>query len=312
MATRNQQNEFWIYLSVCWWLGSFSAWMLAWFIPGQGATNESSLTMAGVLVIAVSACLRLPVLTSIPVTTTSNDHFTWLLNTSAMLNWLGYLGLHAATPTAILPTAVIGIVIECWLWNQVLRTDCLVWYRQWSLTVAGWLLPEGAQPQLSGNTSTNETRQTNEQQGATASTDWPPLAEPDSETIELNGSEGVLQITTSEPALRESKIERTQQDGIDATGVRFIAGEVVVHWAEQQRTQQITLGFVPALPGKPQVEMELDCDQATAQLVNCSSAGMRIQLKRNSTASHSCSLSWYVRSSTEDPLTITNAQLPLA
>lgn len=247
MGSPAQQRELWIYLSIAWWIGSVAAWLLAWCSPATVQPNHSVLTVTGLLVIIVSACLRLPVLTIQTPTRPIEDHFVWLLAASANVNWIGYLCLHAESLSVVIPSALIGMTVEWWLWNQAQRIDCLVWAR-----------PVG--PNQSG-----------------AKTMLPPPVEVAATFQECN------------------IVQRTLEDGTDATGRRYLAGEVALEWLPDQRNQTIVIGFVPAFTGDPEVELEVDCDQCTARVANCTPVGMRVQLKRTLLNREPFHLSWYAK-----------------
>jgi hypothetical protein len=283
MGSQTQQREMWIYLAITWWIGSLTAWLIAWFSPAS-QSNESMLTATSLLVFGVSACLRLPVLTVQTPTTSLEDHFVWLLAATANVNWLGYLSINVDSISAVIPAILIGVAIEWWLWNQAGRAGCLVWARRIfpilvlnkpgkpSAPNGSPALVNAANPEIALSTSA------------------------DHSTTQSSGQPALSSMGNPESCLDRNVVQRTLEDGIDPTGRRYLAGEVKLDWLVDQRTQTIVIGFVPAFTGNPEVEYEVNCDLCTAQIINCTPAGLRIQLKRNDASSElETNMSWYAR-----------------
>lgn len=324
VPSKNQQNELWIFLVITWWIGSLAAWIAAWMASTSSNANDSLLTASGILLFGVSAALRLPVVTSTQPTTSLEDHFVWLLTASANVNWLGYLCLSAQSYAAVLPAGVVGILVEYWLWNEMCRRDCLTGLRVFisafsrnlvknaissdaikveSPTVAIVNQPAVSSAAASSGTSNSATsisasllsafgQPLDFQESATAE-ERTESNLPDSASIQLDG----------DVEAKDSTVLRTSEEGIDPAGFRYMAGEVQVAWEESQRSQTVVLGFVPAFQGSPEVELELDCEDCSAQIQNCTPSGLRIQLKRslgsNTLGSNTqlTNLSWYAKES---------------
>jgi hypothetical protein len=284
MGSQTQQREMWIYLAITWWIGSLAAWLIAWFSTPASQSNESMLTATALLVFGVSACLRLPVLTVQTPTTSLEDHFVWLLAATANVNWLGYLSINIDSIPAVIPAILIGVAIEWWLWNQAGRADCLVWARRIfpilvlnkpgkpSATASSTALVNATHPEIAKSTSAEHS------------------------TTQAGGQPVLSSMGNPESCLDRNVVQRTLEDGIDPTGRRYLAGEVKLDWLADQRTQTIVIGFVPAFIGNPEVEYEVNCDLCTAQIINCTPAGLRIQLRRNDASSELVTnMSWYAR-----------------
>ena len=309
VPSKNQQNELWIFLVVTWWIGSLIAWIAAWTASESSSGNDSLLTASGLLMFGVSAALRLPVVTSTQPTTTLEDHFVWLVTASANVNWLGYLCLSSPSYVEVFPAGAVGIMVEYWLWNEMCRRDCLTGLRaivsnfnsnlmktdvltsgkdviKVNPTEATIILPTNSS--VIDNSASlllrpSQSLEVTTAAGEKSETDQPDL---DSELLE-----GGIEAT-------DSTVRRTCEDGIDPAGFRYMAGEIQVIWEESQRAQTVLLGFVPAFHGSPEVELELDCEDCSAQIQNCTPGGLRIQLKRSPDSnSQLTNLSWYAKES---------------
>ncbi len=316
VPSKNQQNELWIFLVITWWIGSLVAWIATWTASTSSDANDSFLTASGILLFGVSAALRLPVVTSTQPTTSLEDHFVWLVTASANVNWLGYLCLSAQSYAAVLPAGLVGILIEYWLWNEMCRRDCLTGLRDFisafSKNAVKNAISSGndaikvknptdvAVNQLAVSSVVASSGVISSVTSNSESTAYERIEcnLPDSASIQLDGG---VEAT-------DSTVLRTSEDGIDPAGFRYMAGEVQVAWEESQRSQTVVLGFVPAFQGSPEVELELDCEECSAQIQNCTPSGLRIQLKRslgsntpasNTPASNSqlTNLSWYAKES---------------
>ncbi len=295
----DQQNQLWIYLAICWWLGSLFAWLSTWLggIDGAGelAMTDSSLTFSGLLVVGASLALRLPVLTPQQKTSSMEDHFVWLLCLTANVNWLGYLWLKSGSMPAMTPALVVGIAAECWLWKQAEKVDCIRSLRQSLRSIRsvslGYLSSGGTwnqSHQAAGNTAEAAAGEIGlEPFVQTMTNQAPPSADLSSTSIEANE----IEATES-----DGSVNRTMEDGFDPTGRRYLAGEIFIQWQPDQKTQQVVVGFVPAFAGVPEVEFELDSSDCSAQIVNCTPVGLRFQLRRGQGSEElKNALSWYAR-----------------
>lgn len=308
VPSKNQQNELWIFLVVTWWIGSLVAWIAVWTTSTTSTANDSLLTASGLLLFGVSAALRLPVVTTTQPTTSLEDHFVWLVTASANVNWLGYLCLSSQSYAAVLPAGVVGILVEYWLWSELCRRDCLAGLRGFISAFSTSLVKNAIS---SGNDALrveNPTEAvTNQLAVSSAAASTVKSESATSNFVSSNKTDSSsIQLDVVEAA--EGTVLRTTEDGIDLAGFRYMAGEVQVAWEESQRTQTVVLGFVPAFEGSPEVELELDCEECSAQIQNCTPNGLRIQLKRSlgsntqgssTPGSHSqlTNLSWYAKES---------------
>lgn len=281
MSAQVQQRELWIYLAISWWIGSLSAWLIAWLSQLETQPSDSLLTASGLLVFGVAACLRLPVLTVQTPTSSLEDHFVWLLAASANVNWLGFLCLHANNLYAVIPAVLIGAILEFWLWNRAARSDCLAWTRTMSYL------------RLSTNSSSRENV------AAASSGSQLPAGDIETKPCDNSGSDiripvGIAQV--DQAGTDRGGTQRTLEDGVDPSGRRYLAGDIKVEWLAEQRSQTLVIGFVPAFIGTPQVELELSSDQCSAQIINCTPVGLRVQLKRSAASAEPvCNLSWYAK-----------------
>lgn len=312
---RDQQNQLWIYLSICWWIGSLVAWISILFSESSPAVNDSTLTFSGILVFAVSAALRLPILTSKPETSSLEDHFVWLLCVTANVNWIGFLWLCSPNLSATLPAIGLGLLCEAWLWSEAERSNSIRWLRLQlgDIRNRSWRIIAGAaigtqSPLLKsktlsapGSAGTSSSKTTN----STATTAIVPL--PIRSLEKPCGSQSIaadpdgLAIDQANSASQgESEIVRTSEDGIDPSGRRYLAGEIVIQWQPDQRSHQIVISFVPAFAGVPEVEIELDSLDCMWQLQNCTPVGLRLQVRRPAGSEEAVTnLSWYARAASE-------------
>ncbi len=293
VPSKNQQNELWLFLVVTWWIGSLAAWIAAWTASTSSDANDSLLTASGLLFFGVSAALRLPVVTSTQPTTSLEDHFVWLVTASANVNWLGYLCLSAQSYAAVLPAGVVGIAVEFWLWNEMCRRDCLVGLRGFVSSINASLMKSSL---IAGVHDANKLE-----------------SESDGRLAQVDSSSHIEAEDLGATANTDNAVLRTSEEGIDPAGFRYMAGEIQVAWEESQRSQTVVLGFVPAFQGSPEVELELDSEECSAQIQNCTPSGLRIQLKRSPGSNNQASntqasstpgsnllltnLSWYAKES---------------
>lgn len=298
----DQQNQLWIYLAICWWLGSLFAWLSTWLGVTDGvgelAMADSSLTFSGLLVVGASLALRLPVLTPQQKTSSMEDHFVWLLCLTANANWLGYLWLKSGSMTAMMPALAIGILAECWLWQQAVKVDCI---RSLRRSLRSFRL--NSLRYFSTGGTWNQANQVDQAAGdsveATGKIGQETLLPPSTNEAPPSTEQSLKVIEANEIELSESDgstLSRTMEDGIDPTGRRYLAGEIFIQWQPDQRSQQIVVGFVPAFVGLPEVEFELDSSDCSAQIVNCTPVGLRFQLRRSQGSEElQNTLSWYAR-----------------
>ncbi len=308
VPSKNQQNELWIFLVVTWWIGSLVAWIAAWTASTSSNANDSLLTASGLLLFGVSVALRLPVITSTQPTTSLEDHFACLVTASANVNWLGYLCLSSQSYVAVLPAAVVGLAVEFWLWNEMCRRDCLVGLRVFVSSINATLMKTSliagahdANKLDSGSNATAKQSSTNSVIESSTSLQLGNEPHLGNETV---GESRTIQadlpshIEAEGLNAKDSTVLRTSEEGIDPAGFRYMAGEIQIAWEDSQRSQTVVLGFVPAFQGSPEVELELDCEECSAQIQNCTPSGLRIQLKRVSGSNLPLTnLSWYAKES---------------
>lgn len=297
VPSKNKQNELWVFLVVTWWIGSLVAWIAAWAASTNSNANDSLLTASGLLLFGVSAALRLPVVTSTQPTTSLEDHFVWLVTASANVNWLGYLCLSAQSYAAVLPAGIVGIMCEYWLWNEMCRRDCLsslrVFISAFGTNLVKNVISSGNGGAIKVTTPTDVTA--NQLGISSVVTSSMTTVE---ERIESNRNDPSSIQLDGGVKVTEGAVIRTSEDGIDPAGFRYMAGEIQVAWEESQRSQSVVLGFVPAFQGSPEVELELDGEECSAQIQNCTPSGLRIQLKRTlGSNSQLTNLSWYAKES---------------
>ncbi|MFO0942120.1 MAG: hypothetical protein U0930_15385 [Pirellulales bacterium] len=303
-ATYNdQQNQLWIYLAICWWIGSLFAWMSSWIDGELNPMLDSSLTFSALLVVSASLALRLPVLTPQPKTSSMEDHFVWILCLTANVNWFGYFGLKCSAFSAITPAIVIGVLAEIWLWSQAAKNDCVGSFRCWAreaLQKSVRYFSIGFSP-LKDSRSEVQTDavDTSQEESSPLNAGFvkPPVSNEaacaDEDSTPALSS---LQQSVLEDETQMNQVRSTMEDGVDPTGRRYLAGEIVIQWQPDQRTQYLVVGFVPAFTGLPEVDFELDSLDCSAQVVNCTPVGLRFQLRRSQAGSQSEGvLSWYAR-----------------
>lgn len=277
LPSQNRQNEMWLFLAILWWMGSLIAWLSAWIIasPASDPNQNFLLTLGGLTCFAVSAALRLPVLTDTHTSTSLENHFVWLISTVANVNWIGYMALVSSSLLGLISPLIVGLMLEAWLWHQAYRSNCIQWNLTWLKNIWG-----------SSDSSEDLTHQV--------------CGNPD-----LSASDPGQQISEATNSESGRQPLRRVEDYLDANGQRCLAGDISVIWGENELSRYEVVGFVPAFEGSPSVEFDSDSEDAQVSVQHCTPAGMRIHIKRTSTASQpELSISWFARQnldSTDSP-----------
>ena len=75
-------------------------------------------------------------------------------------------------------------------------------------------------------------------------------------------------------------VRRTTEDAVDREGRRYLSGRIHLRWQVGQHSQLMVIGFVPAFQSEPTVEFESDSPETSVRCINCTGAGMRLDVKR--------------------------------
>ncbi len=124
-----QENALWLSLSSLWAIGGTMAWLFSQGTSIGWIGSGSELTMLALFAAATTLALRLPILSSPPITSLTSDHVGWLLTSFAAVNWLGYFALQTHSWSDAIPIILLFGVGETWFHTQVWRCAALPWLR---------------------------------------------------------------------------------------------------------------------------------------------------------------------------------------
>jgi hypothetical protein len=237
----SQENRLWLGLSGLWALGGLLAWFVAAGSQASWIVTSSWLVLFASLTCAVSAALRLPILSQSPSASVRADHTVWLLSSVANINWLGFFVLQAPDWPDALPVLMIWMIGEVWFHTAATRLDALPWLREAWVALHKQLASLGADQPLRSEVHqpVNPHR-----------------------LLESNGC-----------------VERRVVEGHDEQGRRYLSGEICVRLTADQPSETIVVGFSPAFAGAPEVDVDCEADDVEVRLIHCTPTGMRIGIR---------------------------------
>lgn len=252
----SHENLLWLGLSGLWALGGLLAWFVAVSSQASWIVTSSWLVLFASLTCAISASLRLPILSQSPPTTLRADHTVWLLSSLANVNWLGFFILQAPGWPDTLPVILIWLIGEIWFHSAATRLGRLPWLREGLGTLFKQLGSLGA--------------------------DQPIVAaarKPVSPHRPLDGS-GSAECGSAESGLDKSgSVERRVVAGHDELGRRYLSGEIYVRLTSDMPSETLVVGFSPAFAGVPEVDVECEADDVEVRLIQRTPTGMRIGIR---------------------------------
>lgn len=250
---------------------------LCWFSSATAATEVMS--PGWLTTIALASCVVTAVYRFAPVDL--QLHSTWQqvrspLALCAGINWLGFILIRSPELLAAIPALFVLAASEAGIYIH----GCLADHRN-DLTSSPSVPAGGALVTTAQKIGPEHLEQLLAKE----------LDAPD-ETASLGGQDPEAQPL-------EQGIEHQQRTGKDDTGNRFTAGEVFVHFSEGERARQVVIGFQPAFSGIPNVEIESEDGDVTAEVQNCTPSGMRLlcKLNRSAAADTSTVVAFYVTQS---------------
>ncbi|MCA9128885.1 MAG: NADH-quinone oxidoreductase subunit K [Planctomycetales bacterium] len=270
-------------VAAIWCLGCLLFW--CWAVLSQASPIESSaLTALALAAVFVSLAIRFPLLRPEPVLLPTTMQCIELMGVAANLNLLGWLTLRADSIQAALPALIVVAMAE--LAMQLLVRYRLGFWPCMTRTTARWF----AEGIVKDNTPPAKTDHV-----ALAAVDVAPSTWSEKSTW----PEKIVDATVSPQSLGIGEIRRTTE-GRDDSGQRFLAGEILVELATDQRAETVLVGFCPAFRDTPHVELECEVDGVDVRIASCTAIGMRIALK----CSRQCSeseflLNWYATEEAE-------------
>jgi hypothetical protein len=253
-----EETAVWIVLSAVWFIASFSAWLAA--LSGMVSTDTISgdkLILLACLLGGVSLALRLPVLTSTPVTTCFTNQIVWLLTLAANVNWLGCLSLRAESWFDALPAVVALVAGEVWVHRRVDRQACLpdVCASLAALRPSFWLPTNRTQSVDGPPPKLTEHFDLPKMSAAFASVDSAVLV-PTRQVGTATGRDEARETAESTESVESTEWLRQTFAGIDDAGQPYLSGEIRVELEPMQTTASIVVAFSPAFAGTPLVELE--------------------------------------------------------
>lgn len=271
----SQPNILWVGMSAVWWLGSLVSWMVAYLQPEMAAANRllleenslsgSSALATGILIVLISATLRLPAITVSAGTSPQQNLLVGLLGAGANVNWLGMLCLRSELLGYVLLPIGLAVAVEYSLWFLGRRGGTMIW-PDWSQLFQSKGSADSPQVRAA---DTAQWRSKDASVDCSApSNDISSIEEPTDQARRSGQADG-------------ERLSRTMMDQIDADGQRLLTGEIFLDWQQGQKSQILVVGFVPAFTSIPFVELEAECSQTTVRCLNCTQSGLRVELKRS-------------------------------
>lgn len=268
----------WLAFSVGWTVVTIVAWLVAASTSSSSISSSWGTTVA-IIAVAVGVQLRWPIFSTLPHfaddpasqdSSESVDHIVWLLGCGASLNIIGYIVHRSSSITAALPAMALILLSELWM-HRRLHSQRLAWIP----------LP-AMMTKLSGFFASIWTESSSEGEAERELSNQIRLAE------SFEGGE------SDQASELDSNLLRRTVDGLSEEGQRFLSGEIRVALAANQQLETVVVSFCPAFPGPPDVELELEADDVSAQITACTAAGMRVSLRRRSGLDRSTILlQWY-------------------
>lgn len=262
--------------AMAWTAISAGAWLMA-VLGGDGSVEGSRLTAMAVGVCGIGLGLRWGVISK----PCEPDFDSWraplltlLLGYVATISWLGCIVLFSSNLLEALPACLVVLATEAWMLTRMDQD-----YRELLLLVLGAALTNWSLLDHLDGVRTRKARST-----STLRAERAAAAADELHSYTL----------TADANLQFSEAVRHTEDGFDETGRRYMSGEVHVTWARSQKSDEIVIGFCPAFEGDPEVEFEVDQEDVSGRLVNCTPAGIRIALRRPVAEDRlKLTLSWY-------------------
>lgn len=254
-----------------------SGWSFFAFLrwSNSAASSLDALSPGWLTTIALVSCVITTLYRFVPADL--QRHATWIqvrqpLAFIASINWLGFILIRSPELLAAVPAVLVFAATEAGIRIHA----------YWD----GWRRDQASSPSLSS-----------ERDAATA----PPKIAPEHLEQLLAKELGHGSLDESEPVAQplQQGIQHQQRTGTDEGGNRFTAGEIFVHFSESDRARQVVIGFQPAFSSTPDVEIESEDGNVTAEVQNCTPSGMRLicKLDRAAAANTSTVIAFYVTES---------------
>lgn len=283
--------------------------------------SGSTITALALLMSIVGGLFRMQAMGQAEYDRSGNAlQLSMMLGLAATVNWLGFLCLKAGAFYDVVPALLIFLATEYWLDQKL---DCYSGF---------WVTDNGSDQRAVDNQAleagTASSLAASVGPTATANTGHSTMASLES-PVKLP-AESALQDETASPAENALPAESAFHDGAadeaidrelekeqvveladqlepavrrsiesrDLDGRRFLSGEVSIKLVEDQKTEEVVVGFCPPFHGIPDVEFESTDENISARLANCTATGMRLQLRRaRAEAEIDFSLEWYAAQS---------------
>jgi hypothetical protein len=301
--------ECWIFLSIAWWLGSLAAWLVGWLSwDGTGWTPWAELAACSLMTAAVALALRLPILYRNYASSDFEDHFVWLLAVGANVNWLGLICLQSEHLPSMVPLVSLNALLECWLMNTVFKRSGLAWLRRWCRSASrkvGCLIED---PKMITSTELDPLQSTNSAIPPQISNSTNLRETQNHQPVTGSIPKGIANNSAMSCDHAGDQVESNSHTGVDASGRRFQAGDLMLKWLPGQSHMQLVIGFSPAFGLTPSIEFDVEDDSIQLTTINQTPLGVRINARRQPPLQNSRSiLSWYAVENS-DGSEATNAQ----
>lgn len=270
---------------IVWTVISGGAWLMA-FLGGTGSVEGSALTVIALCISGIGLALRWRVIVN-PCESTVADWavpvLILMVGYVATISWLGCIALWSTNLIEALPACLVVLAAEAWILARLDEE-----YRELLFLVLGAVLTNLTLLDRLEWASSKESLASESSRTSAFRAERVMAAEEEIHTYSL----------TADANLHFNETVRHTEDGFDETGRRYLSGEVHVNWGRTQKTEEIVVGFCPAFEGDPEVEFEVDQEDVSGRIVNCTPAGIRIALRRPVADDRlKMTLSWYATQS---------------
>ena len=281
----------WLAILAFWCLSGILAWCST-ITSVAAPANPSSLTLLAILVLALTALLRWPLLTPASAEdaeTPTSLHAAWWMSTVGLINWLGALVMRCESAGSALVLLSLALGSEL-VFYQALPRNRLPWITASLQAIRAslyrWLAQDRAERPLPDTPL--QTNETNEESPSEEPAGSPAMAEP-------SGPLPAFAAESSDEIAPPEQFTRKCTDQLTAEGQRYMSGEILIQLEPQQQSETIVIGFCPAFEIPPTIELECEAEEELrAKVINCTTTGMRIAVRRSrSQQALECLLAWY-------------------
>lgn len=275
-----------------WYAVTLGAWLVSWDMQPLSQAKAAELALVAILAELVSVAVRWKWMSrggdgGLESRDQSAAELVWLCAWGGQANALGLVAMLSPSLASALPGLIVTALVEAYL---VPKSP---WTRKAIGPSAATLVPQDAAP--------------------SPAFDGSPI---DLATI---GASAFEESPTDESGASAFEADqrhwtRSTHEGHAETGERFLSGWVRFALAEDQKSLALTIGFSPAFPTVPDIELdqELESEEShcEASVEHATPAGMRVAIKRTATGAELVGKLLWHATEAEHASTLLSTRLP--